>query len=65
MGILVIEMKEMEAVRSLLNGKDYTISRIVKSMAVLNEIGGPSQVLTELDNLSIFYRKIDHYTGEA
>jgi len=58
-------MKEMEAVRSLLNGKDYTISRIAKSMAVLNEIDGPSQVLTELDNLSIFYRKIDHYTSKA
>ena len=58
-------MKEMENVRSLLNGKDYKISRIVKSMAVLNEIDGPSQVLTELDNLNIFYRKHDHYTEQS
>jgi hypothetical protein len=58
-------MKEMESVKNLLNGKDYKISRIVKSMVVLNSLDGESQILTELDNLNIFYRKIDSYRDEG
>jgi len=54
-------MKEMEMVKNLLNGKEYKISRIANSMAVLNATDGKSQILTDLDNLNIFYKKIDSY----
>ena len=50
----------MEVFKNLLNGKSYRISRKTDYMADLYSIDGTSQILTELGNLKIFYRKEDH-----
>jgi hypothetical protein len=48
-----------DMLKSLLNGKYYKVKRIVKSMAVLQSEDGQSQILTEVENLSLFYKKKD------
>jgi hypothetical protein len=35
------------------------VKRIVKSMAVLQSEDGQSQILTEVENLNLFYKKKD------
>jgi len=52
-----METQDGGTVKSLLNGKSYKVKRIVKSMAVLQCEDGQSQILTEVENLSLFYRK--------
>ncbi len=49
--------KDGDTVENLLNGKYYTVKRIVKSMAVLQSEGGRTQILTEVENLDLFYKK--------
>jgi hypothetical protein len=44
-------------VRSILNGIEYKIKRIVKSMAVLESQDGKSQIITEVEALKLFYRE--------
>jgi hypothetical protein len=46
-----------DTVRSLLNGIEYKVKKIVKRMAVLESRDGKSQILTELENLNLFYKK--------
>jgi len=46
-----------DTVRSILNGIEYRVKRIVKRMAVLESQDGKSQTLTELENLILFYKK--------
>lgn len=52
-----METKVGDTVRSILNGIEYRVMRIVKRMAVLESRDGRSQILTELENLSLFYKK--------
>ena len=52
-----MKTNEEDTVKSLLNGKYYKVKRIVKSMAVLQSEDGQSQILTEVENLNIFYKK--------
>ena len=52
-----METKVGDRVRSILNGIEYQVKKIVKRMVVLESQDGKSQVLTELDNLTLFYRK--------
>jgi hypothetical protein len=52
-----MKTKDGDTVRSFLNGNDYKVKRIVNSMAVLESVDGQSQILTELENLNIFYKK--------
>jgi hypothetical protein len=52
-----METKGGETVKSLLNGKYYTVKRVVKSMAVLQSEDDQSQILTEVENLNLFYKK--------
>jgi hypothetical protein len=52
-----METKVGDRVRSILNGIEYQVKKIVKRMVVLESQDGKSQVLTELDNLSLFYKK--------
>jgi hypothetical protein len=52
-----VKTKDGDTVKSLLNGKSYKVRRIVNSMAVLQSEDGQSQVLTEVENLNLFYRK--------
>lgn len=49
--------KDGDKLKNLLNGKYYKVKRIVKSMAVLQSEDGRSQILTEIENLKLFYKK--------
>jgi hypothetical protein len=57
MGGTAMETKVGDRVRSILNGIEYQVKKIVKKMVVLESQDGKSQVLTELDNLTLFYKK--------
>ncbi len=57
MGGTAMETKVGDTVRSILNGIEYKVKKIVKSMAVLESRDGKNQILTELENLSLFYKK--------
>jgi hypothetical protein len=52
-----MKTKDGDIVKSFLNGNDYKVKRIVNRMVVLESEDGQSQILTELENLSIFYKK--------
>ncbi|HVP80193.1 MAG TPA: hypothetical protein VMV04_20115 [Thermodesulfobacteriota bacterium] len=52
-----MEAKDGDTVENLLNGKYYTIKRIVKSFAVLESESGETQILTGIENLDLFYEK--------
>ena len=52
-----MKTQDGDTVKSLLNGKSYKVKRIVKSMAVLQSEDDQSQILTEVENLSLFYKK--------
>lgn len=52
-----METKVGDTVRSILNGIDYKVKKIVNSMAILESKDGKSQILTELENLTLFYKK--------
>lgn len=52
-----METKEGDTVRSILNGVEYKVRKIVKSMAVLESQDGKSKVVTEVDALKLFYRE--------
>ena len=52
-----METKEGKTVRSILNGIEYKIKKIVKRMAVLESQNGKSQIITEVDALKLFYRE--------
>ncbi len=52
-----METREGDTVRSILNGIEYKVKKIVKRMAVLESQDGKSQIITELDTLRLFYRE--------
>jgi len=43
--------------KSIFNGKEYIISKLVQNMVVLESKNGMKQIITEVDNLALFYRK--------
>ena len=43
--------------KSVLDGEDYIIRKVVENMAMLESQNGKKQILTELDTLKLFYRK--------
>ena len=51
-----MQTKEGDTVRSILNGMEYKIKKIVERMAVLESQDGKSQIVTEVDSLKLFYR---------
>ena len=51
-----MQTKEGDTVRSILNGIEYKIKKIVERMAVLESQDGKSQIVTEVDSLKLFYR---------
>lgn len=57
MGGTTMETKVGDTVRSILNGIEYKVKKIVKSMAVLESQDGKSQIITEVDTLRLFYRE--------
>jgi len=52
-----METKEGDMVKSILNGIEYKVKRIVKSMAVLESQDGKSKIVTEVDTLRLFYKE--------
>jgi len=53
----MMETKQGDRVKSVLNGEDYTIKRIVNGMVVLESSNGKKQIMTGVDSLKIFYEK--------
>jgi len=51
-----MEKKEGDTVRSILNGIEYKVKKIVKRMVVLESQDGKSNIVTEVDTLKLFYR---------
>lgn len=43
--------------KSILDGEDYIIKKVVENMAMLESQNGKKQILTEVDTLRLFYRK--------
>ena len=43
--------------RSKVTGNVYEVKKIVDEMVILESLNGKSQVLTELNNLALFYEK--------
>jgi hypothetical protein len=58
-GETAMKTKDGDTLKNLLNGKCYKVKRIVKSMAVLQSEDGQSQILTEVENLNLFYEKME------
>jgi len=52
-----METKQGDRVKSVLNGEDYTIKRIVNGMVVLESSNGKKQIMTGVDSLKIFYER--------
>jgi hypothetical protein len=57
LGGFAMGTKEGDTVRSILNGIEYKVKRIEKSMAVLESQDGKSKIVTEVDTLKLFYRE--------
>jgi hypothetical protein len=57
MGGTAMETKVGETVRRILNGMEYQVKKIVEKMVVLESQDGKNQILTDLDNLTLFYKK--------
>jgi len=52
-----METKVGDTVRSILDGIEYQVKKIVKSKAVLESQDGKRQIITELENLTLFYKE--------
>ena len=56
-GETTMKAKDGDTVKSFLNGNYYKVKRIVNSMVVLESEDGQGQILTEVENLNLFYKK--------
>ncbi len=56
-GGIAMETKVGDTAKSILNGVEYKVKKIVESRAVLESRDGKNQILTELENLTLFYKK--------
>jgi len=52
-----METKEGDTVKSILNGIEYKVKRIVEKMAFLESEDGKTKIITEVDTLKVFYRE--------
>ncbi len=52
-----METKVGDTVKSILNGMEYKVKKIVRSLAVLESQDGKSKIVTEVDALRLFYRE--------
>jgi hypothetical protein len=52
-----MKAKDGDTVKSILNGNYYKVKRIVNSMVVLESEDTQTQILTEAENLNLFYKK--------
>jgi hypothetical protein len=49
--------KTGDRLKSILDGEDYVVKKVVENMAMLESQNGKKQILTEVDALRLFYRK--------
>jgi len=49
--------KSGDILKSILDGEDYIIKKVIEDMAMLESQYGKKQILTEVDTLRLFYRK--------
>jgi hypothetical protein len=49
--------KSGDILKSILDGEDYVIKKVVENMAMLESQNGKKQILTEVNTLRLFYRK--------
>ncbi len=49
--------REAKKVRRIIDGKDYRIKKIVGQMVLLESEDKQDQILTEVDNLKLFYQE--------
>ena len=52
-----MKTKDGDIVKSFLNGNYYKVKKIVNSLVVLESEDGQTQILTEAENLNLFYKK--------
>jgi hypothetical protein len=55
MGEVHMKPKSGDLLKSLLDGEDYIIKKVVENMAILESENGKKQILTEVDTLRLFY----------
>ena len=56
-GGTAMEAKVGDTVRSILNGMEYKVKKVVKNLAFLESQDGKSKIVTEVDALRLFYRE--------
>ncbi len=56
-GAVMIAMNEKDRFRSKITGNVYEVKKIANQMIVLESLNGTNQVLTELDNIALFYER--------
>ena len=49
--------KSGDILKSILDGEDYIIKKVIEDMAMLESQNGKKQILTEVDTLRLFYSK--------
>jgi hypothetical protein len=54
-GIKMMTTQESDRLRSKITGNVYEVKKIVDKMIVLESLNGTSQILTELNNIALFY----------
>ncbi len=55
---------EHNTFRSKITGNVYEVKKIVKEMAILESLNGESQVLTDLNNIALFYEREPKRDGD-
>lgn len=53
----MITTHESDRLRSKITGNVYKVRKVVDKMILLESLDGTSQVLTELNNVALFYDK--------
>jgi hypothetical protein len=53
----MVTARESDRFRSKITGNVYEVKKIADRMIVLESLNGTSQVLTESDNIAVFYEK--------
>jgi len=56
-GDKVVAMHENDRFRSRITGNVYEVKKIADKMIVLESLNGKSQVLTDLNNIALFYER--------
>jgi len=52
-----VTARESDRFRSKITGNVYEVKKIASRMIVLESLNGKSQLLTESDNIALFYEK--------